>query len=269
MNSLVSTARKRARRNAQTLSLASFHQLDEDVLQPGDACVQRHPGCSPEGGDGCSSSAASVPLTCSTLPNGATWLDARQSAQLRGQRVNIGALHQPGGDAGIFTTSADRALGQQLAIGDVGEPVAALRLVHVVGGDQHRDALRRRAGGSRPRNRAAPWGPRRRWARRAAAAAARAACRRPAPAAASSRPTACRPAASGGRPGRAAPALSSTASFAVVHAVHAGDEIQVLADGQVFVEAEALRHVADLALDLAAFRGYVVAQAGAAARRRA
>ena len=35
-------------------------------------------------------------------------------------------------------------------------------------------------------------------------------------------------------------------------AVDAGDELQVLLDGEVLVEAEALRHVADVALDLVA-----------------
>src|SRR5262249_9608500 len=36
---------------------------------------------------------------------------------------------------------------------------------------------------------------------------------------------------------------------ALVHRVHACDEIQVFLDAQVFVEAEALSHVADLTLD--------------------
>ena len=52
---------------------------------------------------------------------------------------------------------------------------------------------------------------------------------------------------------------------ALGHAVHAGDEVEVLADGEVFPQGEALRHVADFALDR---RGVadVVAEAGAVAR---
>jgi len=44
-----------------------------------------------------------------------------------------------------------------------------------------------------------------------------------------------------------------------------GDEVQVLADRQVLVEAEALCHVADLALDRRGFANDVQPQAGAAA----
>ena len=41
---------------------------------------------------------------------------------------------------------------------------------------------------------------------------------------------------------------------ALGHPIDAGDEVEVLLDGQVFVEAEALGHVTDLALDLGRFR---------------
>src|SRR6202158_1160278 len=37
---------------------------------------------------------------------------------------------------------------------------------------------------------------------------------------------------------------------ALAHAIHAGDEVQVLAQGQIFPEGKPLRHVADVALDL-------------------
>ncbi len=52
---------------------------------------------------------------------------------------------------------------------------------------------------------------------------------------------------------------------AVAHAVDAGDEEQVLLDGQVLVEREPLRHVAGEALDLAGPRADVEAEAGALA----
>src|SRR5207244_1340295 len=49
----------------------------------------------------------------------------------------------------------------------------------------------------------------------------------------------------------------------VLHSVHPGDEIQVLADRQVFPEREALRHVAHFALDRGSLANDVVAQARA------
>src|SRR5258706_6002025 len=51
--------------------------------------------------------------------------------------------------------------------------------------------------------------------------------------------------------------------MAVRHAVHAGDEAKVLADGEVDPEREGLRHVADVALDLLALADDVVAKASA------
>jgi hypothetical protein len=56
--------------------------------------------------------------------------------------------------------------------------------------------------------------------------------------------------------------------LAIWHFVDARDEVQVLADREVVPEGEALRHVADVALDLRAFLQDVVAEAGAAARIR-
>ena len=47
--------------------------------------------------------------------------------------------------------------------------------------------------------------------------------------------------------------------------VEARDEFQVLAHREILVEAEALRHVADVALDLVRLGADVVAEAGAAA----
>ena len=46
------------------------------------------------------------------------------------------------------------------------------------------------------------------------------------------------------------------------HAIDAGDEFEILANGQIGVEAEALRHVADIALDRVGLRADVVAEAG-------
>src|SRR5262245_20602224 len=45
-------------------------------------------------------------------------------------------------------------------------------------------------------------------------------------------------------------------------AIEARDELQVLAHREILIEAEALRHVADVTLDLARLRADVVAEAG-------
>src|SRR6185436_6401297 len=52
------------------------------------------------------------------------------------------------------------------------------------------------------------------------------------------------------------------------HAVHAADELQVLAHGHVLVEAEALGHIADAALDLPGLPADVEAEAGTLTRVR-
>src|SRR5207248_3720464 len=54
--------------------------------------------------------------------------------------------------------------------------------------------------------------------------------------------------------------------FAIAHAVHARDELQVLADREVLPEREALRHVADLALDRRRLADDIVPEALAASR---
>ena len=53
--------------------------------------------------------------------------------------------------------------------------------------------------------------------------------------------------------------------LALRHAVNVRDEIQIFLDGQVFVEAEPLRHVADVLLDLAGIAADVEAQTASAA----
>jgi len=45
-----------------------------------------------------------------------------------------------------------------------------------------------------------------------------------------------------------------------IHAVHATDEIEVLADAEVFIQAKTLRHVAHAAADGRGFAHHVVAQ---------
>ena len=54
-------------------------------------------------------------------------------------------------------------------------------------------------------------------------------------------------------------------AVAIRDLVKPGDEVEVLADGEVFVEREALGHVADFQLDAIGLADHVVAEAGAAA----
>jgi hypothetical protein len=51
----------------------------------------------------------------------------------------------------------------------------------------------------------------------------------------------------------------------VAHLIHTRDEVEILADGQVFPIRKPLRHIADVALDLRGLALDVVAEAGAGA----
>ena len=65
---------------------------------------------------------------------------ARPSSFSR-QRLQVGAGHRVGAQMRLRDHLVDRALRQQLAVGDVGDLVAALGLVHVVRGDEHGHAF--------------------------------------------------------------------------------------------------------------------------------
>jgi hypothetical protein len=160
-----------------------------------------------------------------------------------------------------------RALGQHLAIGDVDQLVAALGLVHVVGGHQHRHAfigqavdlvpevaprLRVDAGGGFVQKQQA-------WLVDHAGGQGQALLP-----------------ATRQRPGQLLLARGQAqllqrlvhGRFAVGHFEQPCDEVQVLANGEVVVEAKLLRHIADLALDGGRLGDDVQPQAGAAARVR-
>ena len=49
----------------------------------------------------------------------------------------------------------------------------------------------------------------------------------------------------------------------VFHPIHAGDKVEILGDAEIFVEAETLCHVSDLAFDLLTFPDDVKPKAGA------
>ena len=156
-----------------------------------------------------------------------------------------------------------RALGEQLAEGDVGDLVAALGFVHVMGGDQHGDAV-----GGQPVNLVPEFAARlgidaggrlveQQQARLRQDAGAE---REPLLPAAGQLAGELVLAAGEPEPGDRALAPRLCGSG---HAIDARHEFEILADRQIGIEAEALRHVADIALDLVLLGENVVAEAGA------
>ena len=156
----------------------------------------------------------------------------------------------------------DGAVRQQHAIGDVGDLVTALGLVHVVGRDQHGQPCAasawisfqnsRRALGSTP----------------AVGSSSSSSCgfgSVQAPSASRCfQPPESSPASCSSRPREAEPLDHRARGRARVgEPIEARDEFQVLAHREILIEAEALGHVADMALDLVGLRADVVAEAGA------
>ena len=173
--------------------------------------------------------------------------DAGAARRTRGQSPASGRRRAVPGRAGV--------------VGDVGELVAALGLVHVVRADRT-EMPRPPADAARPRTRGRR-GRRRPSARRAAAA------RGGAGQAASARRCFQPPESAGELPerrtGRGRTTLGRPRRGGRGHLVHARREVEVLADRQVVPEREALRHVADPAFDRRGVAPDVVAEAGAAA----
>ena len=158
----------------------------------------------------------------------------------------------------------DRALGQQSAVGDVGDAVAALGLVHVVRADQDGHAafgeavdlvpelapgLGVDAGGGLVEQEQLRLVQDGGGQRQALLPAARERPRELALAVGETQPLE--------RFGHPLPTS--------VHGVEPGDEAEILLDAEILVEAEALGHVADLALDRPRLPDDVVAETGAAA----
>ena len=124
---------------------------------------------------------------------------------------------------------------------------AALGLVHVGGGEQDGDAAARAGRRGCPRSRGARPGPRRSSARRAAAPAGYGSARRPGRASASCRRKVARRGGGGTAACRRPPAIPGCASRRILrgHREQLGVEKNILGDRQVFIQAEALRHVAE------------------------
>ena len=136
-----------------------------------------------------------------------------------------------------------RAVGDDPALAHQQQPVAPLGLVHDVAGDEHGAARRPRAGGRAPTGRGAAPGRGRPSARRAPAGRGRRAGRRRGWPGCAGRPR-------GGPTTWSRWSSRSTASMAsstcgAVDAEHAGEEGEVLRDGEVVVDARGLGDVAD------------------------
>ena len=190
-------------------------------------------------------------------------VDARHAEQLLGQVLQIGPADVPGTQMRLLDHLLDGALGQQLAVGDVGDLVAALGLVHVVRRDQHGHAL-----GGELVDLAPELAPRlgidaggrlveqQQLGLRQDAGAER----QPLLPAARQRAGQLLLAAVQSEP------LDGAARLAdgIGQPVHARHELQVLLDREVLIQTEALRHVTDVALDLLVVGADVEAQRPAA-----
>ena len=223
-------------------------QLDEDVFQAGRRLVTVKPGPAAIGRQRLFQRGAVV---AADMQRGAE--EARHNStpglplQLAASCARTFAFDHEGEEAGLRDHLGDRAARHQLAVQDIDDAVAAFGLVHVMGGDQHGQAFARSsawisfpeiaprlgidAGGrfvEQQQLRVVQHAGGQRHALLPAAGEMR------------------RPAGPGASSGPAAPGCRRPAPCAIRQFIHARDEFQILADRQIFPEAEALGHVADL-----------------------
>ncbi len=193
-------------------------------------------------------------------------IDAGPAAELFGEGEQAGAVDGPRHEAGAGEDFPERAVGEEIAVGELGKAVAALGHVQVVGGDENGDAvvgeavefvpkfptgLRVDAGGGLVEQ--VELG-------RVDEAGGEGEARFP---------------AAGEFAGELVAAVGEAEGFeagadgggAVGDGVKAGDEIEVFADAEVFVVTELLGHVADVALDVGLLGASIVAEAGAGVGR--
>src|ERR1035438_2306062 len=171
-------------------------------------------------------------------------VDARQLAHAFGQPLEVVPADLPGMQFLARHDFLGRTRGQQDAVADIGQPMAAFRLIHVVGGNEYRDAGGREAVDFLPEvapglgidARGGLVEEEQLWSMQEAG----------------SQGETLLPAA-----GESAGKLIATAGeaqflqgmgncrLAVRHTEHARDEVQVFANGEIVPEGELLRHVAD------------------------
>src|SRR3954447_11083026 len=105
--------------------------------------VQISFGRSRSGAIAASSAASSRPDTCRLVPNGATMSTPGRWLNSSAKALAVARTHRIGGKMQAGDHLLDGAVCQQHAIGDVSDLVAALGLVHVMGGDQHGEPVGR------------------------------------------------------------------------------------------------------------------------------
>ena len=243
--------------------LRTIHEMDEDIFQarrnllPGvrfptirrDGALQRNG------------------ILAADMQRGAEshgLLDAGLVANLVREGEQVRTADRPGGQADMVNHFLDGPMGEQVAVGDVGEPMATFGFIHVVRGNekgepfagQQVDLLPKIAPrlGVHARGRFVEEQELRLMDE------------------ARSQGETLLPAA-GKLPGQLLlPAGQAELLEAFLHGfapvfqtIHARDEIEVFSDAQILPKAEALRHVANLPLDQFALRDDVVTEAGAAA----
>ena len=89
----------------------------------------------------CSSAAGVIPAHMEHGAEDDGLFDPGFSPKLFGQFDQVGAMDRPRGQPDVGDHLGDRPVDQQIAVGNIGQPVAAFRFVHVMGGDEKRQAL--------------------------------------------------------------------------------------------------------------------------------
>ncbi len=114
------------------MKTSSRPERDLAPLVFGDA--QRGDGALQRGGD-------RLPLTCSIEPNATACSTPGAARSFSASARRSGPLTRQVVSRACSITSATVPMREQLAVGDVGKAMAALRFIHVMGGDEHGEAL--------------------------------------------------------------------------------------------------------------------------------
>ena len=191
-------------------------------------------------------------------------VDAGARTQCRGERRQVRAGHRPRDELCAGHDLGRGAGREQPSFEDVREAVAALGLVHVMGRDEHGDALSGQLVDLVPEVAARlRIDARRRFVQQQQLRAVQHARGESEPLLPAAGELARKLVAARAEPEPVDRRPHDLRAFG--NPVHSRDEIEVLADGQVFPQRKALRHVADLALDRVGLADHVEAEAGPAA----
>jgi hypothetical protein len=211
---------------------------------------------------------ASRPLTCRVVPNTTTCSTPGFPRNWSATACRFFPRHLPRGQSGACAPPRPRCPGQQVAVGDVGQFRAALRLIHVMRGDEHGQPLGRQLVNLlpkiAPRLRVHPGG---RLVQQQQLRLVNQTRRQRQPLLPAAGKRAGQLPAAGGH--RQALQTPLHGGLAIGHFIQPGDEIQILLNGQVLVKTEPLRHVARVLFDLGRLLQNIVAQTSARCRRPA